>query len=121
MKYIGMKIYYDRDTGNVIQVIGEAFGEVIETTTEQDVYDYTSLSERNRESFDVVQFEYGQYREEFMKSTSFRVDIETKELVFDYTQVEKDGVFYQPTLEEIQTQTLLNTEYLVVMSELNSL
>jgi len=27
----------------------------------------------------------------------------------------------QPTSEEIQTQTLLNTEYLVVMSELTSL
>lgn len=27
----------------------------------------------------------------------------------------------KPTLEEIQTQTLLNTEYLVIMSELNSL
>lgn len=27
----------------------------------------------------------------------------------------------QPTLEEMQTQALLNTEYLVIMSELNTL
>lgn len=32
-----------------------------------------------------------------------------------------DSVEPQPTLEEMQTQTLLNTEYLVVMSELSNL
>lgn len=32
-----------------------------------------------------------------------------------------DTIEPQPTLEEIQTQTLLNTEYLVVMSELTNI
>ena len=34
---------------------------------------------------------------------------------------EPEPIEPQPTIEEIQTQTLLNTEYLVIMSELTNL
>lgn len=38
-----------------------------------------------------------------------------------FTEPTLEPIELQPTLEEIQTQALLNTEYLVVMSELTNI
>lgn len=49
--------------------------------------------------------------------TNKKYNFETKEFE-EYTPTAQET---EPTLEEIQTMTYLNTEYLVIMSELNNL
>lgn len=84
MNSIGSKIYYDMETGNVlVRTFPVAYGGV-ETTIEQDIVSFKVLSERNRETFDVLNLPYGYFTDEFSKATSFRVNPTTKEIEFNY-------------------------------------
>jgi hypothetical protein len=84
MNKIGSKIYYDIATGNVLVDTGERQGSVIPTTIEQDISTYKSLSERNQETFDVIELEYGQYAQEFLECSGYRINPTTKEIEFNY-------------------------------------
>ncbi|MBP0725524.1 hypothetical protein J5Y03_10025 [Bacillus sp. RG28] len=81
---IGRRIFFDIATGNVILDKGEMQGSVIETTVEQDIEVFKVLSERNRETFDYIQFEYGEFSKEFAECTSYRVNPTTKEIEFNH-------------------------------------
>ncbi|WP_413373277.1 hypothetical protein [Paenibacillus taichungensis] len=82
---IGAKVYYDKDTGNVIQEIGERSGGVIETNTEQDFTSYVTLSERVPESVEMIQFEYGAFEADYkIGGIITRIDLETMEPLFTY-------------------------------------
>lgn len=101
---IGRKIYYDLITGNVIVDTGERRGSVIETTIDQDIKAYKSLSERNRDTFDVIELPYGAYKQDFLESTSYRVNTETKELEFSNHNIdnpEEEPIFDKPLSEQI--------------------
>ncbi|WP_352404545.1 XkdW family protein [Sporanaerobacter acetigenes] len=76
MMKIGRRIYFDLDTGNVIKSIGERVGSVVPTTIKQDIVTYTALSERNRDTFDYIELEYGQYAQDFAECNGYRVNIE---------------------------------------------
>lgn len=84
MLYIGRKIFYELETGNIIVNTGERQGFVTPTTIEQDINSFASLSEPNRETFDYIELEYGQYAQDFAESTGYRVNPETRELEFSY-------------------------------------
>lgn len=84
---IGRRIYYDKTSGSVLLDTGERSGDVIPTTPEQDIEVYQSLNERVRDTFDFIELNYGQYREDFTRATSYRVDLTTKQLVFQYNDV----------------------------------
>lgn len=82
---IGMKIYYDKATGNVIHNTGEYIGRgYVETTEDQDFTTIKELAQRVRETVGVVRLQYGQYSREFAQCDSYRVDPETGTLVFTY-------------------------------------
>lgn len=101
---IGRKIFYDKNTGEVIVNTGERQGSVIPTTIEQDITVYKSLSERNRNTFDYVQLEYGQYAQDFMECNGYHVDVSTKEILFSYpnpNETENEPVYQKPLSEEI--------------------
>jgi hypothetical protein len=101
---IGRKIYYDKLTGNVILDTGERFGAVVETTIEQDFQAYRALSERNPETVDWIQLEYGQYAQDFATCNGYRVNPETLELEFSYpdpNEPEAPPVYRKPLSEEI--------------------
>jgi hypothetical protein len=84
---INGKIYYDLQTGNVILHLVEqkdVFG-ISPTTIEQDIATFTALSERNRETFDVIELPLGAYTQDFIGSRgNYRVNVETKKLEFSY-------------------------------------
>ena len=84
MKQIGRRIFYDILTGNVILDKGELQGSVITTTVEQDITTFVSLSERNRNTFDVLELPYGARAQDFAECNGYRVNVETKELEFSY-------------------------------------
>lgn len=85
---IGRKIYYDKTTGNVIYDTGEvSYG--IAFTIEEDVATYTVLSERNRETFDVTELEYGAYTSDFREGQLVGINLETREPIFAYPNPEE--------------------------------
>jgi len=100
---IGRRIYFDIVTGEKLVDTGERSGDVIETTIEHDIAVYRALSERNRESFDYIQLEYGQYAEDFDSCISYRVNPSTNQLEFSYpnpNQPEPEKPAYRKPLSE---------------------
>lgn len=81
---IGRKIFYEKETGNIIVDTGEREGSSVYTTVEQDIASYIELSQRNRDTFDVIELPYGKYRQDFMVSNGRRVNLETMDLEFSY-------------------------------------
>ncbi|MEK5640539.1 MULTISPECIES: hypothetical protein [Paenibacillus] len=59
MNQIGRKIYFDKETGNVLLDTQEHVGFVVETTEEQDYESYLALKGRNPETVGVIKLEYG--------------------------------------------------------------
>lgn len=81
---IGKRIYFDKLTGDILADTGERSGDVIELTIEQDIANYKALSERTRDSFDLIELEYGDYFQDFAESNGFRVNPVTLTLEFSY-------------------------------------
>lgn len=99
MVQVGRKIYYDKATGNIIIEIAERFGDVVETTVEQDFAAYVVLAERIPETVGVILLPYSQDREKFAQY-KYHVDIETGEIVWDLTEEQEAEVQAQATLEQ---------------------
>ncbi len=114
---IGRKIYYELETGNVIQNTGERSDVVVETTREQDFAFYVSLSERVPETVGCLQLEYGEYAQDFAECNGYRVDVsgETPSLLFSYPEPGEPGeqpVYRRPLSEQVaeQEQRLADVE-----------
>lgn len=121
---IGARIYYEIETGNVIVNTGERQGSVVPTTVEQDIQTYKALSERNRDTFDYIELEYGQYAQDFAESNGYRVNPETKELEFSFpnpNEEEPQELVYQKPLSERLADSLVyqvDLDFRVTMLEL---
>jgi len=119
---IGHKLYYDKDTGMIIQHIWEASGEwTIETSREKDFEDFPALAERNPDSVGLLQLEYGQYAADFddvlAKKGDYRVNPETGELEFWYPDPddpEAPPMFRKPLTQEVDE---LNTTIGTILLE----
>lgn len=102
---VGRRIYYDIVTGNVVLDTGERRGSVVRTTIEHDINVYKALSERNRDTVDVIELEYGQYAQDFSESNGYRVNPETKELEFSYPdpneEKTQEPVYQKPLSEQV--------------------
>ncbi|MFX3672865.1 MAG: hypothetical protein ACE3JQ_00215 [Paenisporosarcina sp.] len=105
MVNIGRKLYYDLLTGDILVNTGERTQSTLITTTiEEDIFTYRELSERNRETFDVIELPYGAYAGDFTIATGYRVNPATKELEFSYPDPnapKEPQVFQQPLSEEV--------------------
>src|SRR5699024_1232776 len=103
---IGRRIFFDSKTGNVLINTGERQGFVKETTVEQDIENYKTLSERNRDTFDYIELEYGQYPQDFAECDGYRVNPETKELEFSYPDPNEDEPqepeYQEPLSEQVE-------------------
>jgi len=109
---IGRKLYFDVATGEVILDTGEKMGSVIATTVERDIETYKVLSERNRETFDVIELPYGFYNADFSACNSYRVNPETKEIEFSYpdpNEPEVEQPYRAPLGEEVERLQKENT------------
>lgn len=87
-------IFYDNVTGEKIVDTGELSNANIKKTVEQQIATYTDLSERNRDTFDVLELPYGAYSQDFRECNGYRVNVETKALEFSYPDPN------EPTLEQ---------------------
>lgn len=85
MNYLGSKVYYDKATGNIIFNIRESYGDVVETTIEQDFQSFELLSERVPDTVGLLQLEYGAYETDYDAGGQItRIDLETMEPLFTY-------------------------------------
>jgi hypothetical protein len=106
---IGKRVYYDKVTGNVLVDTGECFGDVVETTQEQDFIVYHMLAERVPETVGMLQLEYGQYAQDFAECSGYRINPENGELEFSYPDPNAeqgepaDPVYQMPLTEQIAT------------------
>lgn len=100
-KYFGSRVYYLKENGNVVFKTGQAEGWVIEITPEQDWEIYAELQKYTKESLDFIQLQYDEFETEFNECTSYRVNIETKKLEFEYGEKPNPPEIPQtPTLHE---------------------
>ena len=86
-KYFGSRVYYLKTNGNVVFKTGQSSGWVTEITPEQDWEIYEELKKYTKESVDFIQLKYDEFKTEFAECTSYRVNVETKTLEFDYTPI----------------------------------
>lgn len=118
---IGRRIYYDIFTGEVLVEVGEKIGNQKPTTIEQDIQTYKVLSERNPETFGVLELEYGQYAQDFAVCNGFRVNPETKQLEFSYpdpNEPEAPPVYQKPLSEEIAETKQAIAELTILLAQL---
>ena len=86
-KYFGSRVYYLKTNGNVVFKTGQSSGWVTEITPEQDWEIYEELKKYTKESLDYIQLKYDEFKTEFAECTSYRVNVDTKTLEFDYTPI----------------------------------
>lgn len=101
---IKRKIYFDNRNGNVIVHIPEqtnTFG-FVDTSIDEDFDSLQSLKDRDRNTIDVLIFEYGQYAQDFAECNGYRVNPDTKELEFSYPEPNEPTAppVYQKALSE---------------------
>lgn len=102
---VGRKIFYEKVTGNTLVDTGERQGSVVTTTVEQDIATYAVLSERNQDTFDVLELQFGAYAQDFAESNGYRVNVETKTLEFSYPDPNDpiaEPVYQKPLTSQVQ-------------------
>lgn len=82
------RIFYDVETGDKLVDTGLKISTAPQTTLDYDISVYKVLSERNRETFDVLELEPEEYAADFAEGRLVGVDRETKELRFEYPNPE---------------------------------
>jgi hypothetical protein len=122
MNRIGRKIYYDKQTGNVILSTGEMVGFVQETTIDQDFETYAALKERVRDTVGVIQLEFGQYAADFAQCNGYRVNLETQELEFSYPDPNEtepqEPVYRKPLSEELEETKQAIAELTLLLAQI---
>lgn len=117
------RIFYDKKTGERIVEVGRSDGMII-PSIEQDVSTYTALSERNRETFDVLELDYEAYSQDFRECIGYRVNVETKALEFSYPDPNEPGVeqpYQAPLSEQIAELRAENVTTLEAIAEVYEL
>lgn len=99
---VGRKIFYDNINGNIILDKGEMQGGVVEETIDEIIPKFTALSERIRDTYDVLELPYGAYAQDFRECNGYRVNPTTKALEFSYPNPNEPQpeLVYQPPLTE---------------------
>ncbi len=122
-KYLGKRIYYLKVDGRVILDTGEAEGWVNPTTSEQDWEIYTELSKYNKSEVDFIELQFGEFKTEFAECTSYKVNVDTKTLEFDYTpKPEPPDVPHTPTIHErLDALEQVNAEQDMLIMEMSGL
>ncbi|HFJ9245048.1 TPA: hypothetical protein ACGW5C_005594 [Bacillus cereus] len=100
--YVNKRIYFEKDTGIILIVTGGFRDDWLteHPSIEQDFNRYSALVDRVPSSVGVLELKEGEYEEEFSKATSFKVDVKTNTLVFDFTPIEKKEIEEKKSLEK---------------------
>ena len=119
-KYIGKRIYYLKENGEIVVDTGESEGWVFEHDKNFDFSVYTELKKYNKEQIDFIDLKWGEFKTEFSECTSYRVNVDTKTLEFDYTPIPPSPeVPVAPSLHErVEALERINKEQDALLAEL---
>lgn len=122
---VGKMIFYDKVTGERIIDTGEWSNVNIKKTVDQQIATYTELSERNRDTFDVLELDFGAYSQDFAECNGYRVNVETKTLEFSYPDPNEPNIeqpYQAPLSEKVKqlelAQSVTDTTLLELMESL---
>lgn len=109
---IGKMIFYDLVDGSLILDTGEWSNVSRKKTVEQQIATYKTLSERNRDTFDVLELEYGEYAQDFQDGRLIGVDLEKNIPRFEYPNPENPE---EPIVPDVPLSESINanTDYLL--------
>lgn len=79
---MGRRIFFDKVTGKTILDVQSQNGTL--DTVERNIEQFVVLSERNRNTFDVLELEIGAYQQDFQQGTLIGVDVVNKVPLFSY-------------------------------------
>lgn len=89
MESIGQKIYFIKNTGEILVRTAEKKGTFArQSTFEEDIAGYKILSERNSDTFDFIELEYGEYGQDFQEGELIGIDLEKRIPLFAYPNPE---------------------------------
>jgi hypothetical protein len=123
---VPLRIFYDKENGHIIQMTGN-FEDVWLTeyeSVEMQIPKYTALSERNRETFDVLELPFGAYSQDFAECNGYRVNVTTGELEFSYPDPNaptEEPVYQKPLSEQVtqlEKRTLESENAIMTLMEL---
>lgn len=112
MIQVGRMIFYDKGTGQVLVTTPSQEGANVYDNPEDLVTMYPDLRDRDRNTFDVIQLDYGQYDRDFEQAINWQVNLETKMLEFIYpdpNNPEEPQPFRKALTEEIEELRQENT------------
>jgi len=98
--YIG-RLFFRKDTGNLVYWY-EMQGDIIVPTVDQDLSILQPLKDYSKESILVVEIDKEdiETRENCRTASGIRLNLETNELIFDFTPERTEEMERQKTLEE---------------------
>ena len=100
---IGTKIYFEKNTGNVILELGDIEGYVVDSTTEEDFENYTELKKYEKTAVGKIQLEFGELDKllEVNKANAYKIDIsgEKPKLIFSWIDPETEKPTEKPKTE----------------------
>lgn len=120
---IGKTLFYDRITGGIIVDTGEWPNAKRKKTVEEQILTYPALAERNRDTFDYIELQFGQYTQDFEGCNSYRINPDTKQIEFSYPDPnapEEPQPYQAPLSEQIASNMdyLLDVDFRLMMVEL---
>ncbi|USK71776.1 hypothetical protein [Peribacillus asahii] len=102
---VGRMIFYDKVTGEKIVDTGEWENARIKKTVDEQIDTFKELSERNRETFDVLELAFGERAQDFAECNGYHVNVETKTLEFSYPDPNEpptEPVYQKPLSIELE-------------------
>lgn len=120
---IGTKIYYEKNTGNIIMTVRDMIGNVVDTSLDIDYENYKELSSYNLYSIGCIQFDFGEFSKLMSENNAdqYYVDVTGTEPKVIFTQSEdKKNEPKQKTLDEIIDEKLneVKTELSTAITEI---
>lgn len=125
MERIGTKIYYLKNSGNIISETGDMMGCVVKTSFDKDYENYTELKKYDKQAIGCIQLEYGELSKLLVehKANSFKVDVSSSphKLVFEWIDYDTGKPAEPPkTMEELikEEADKVRLEYAIAVAEL---
>jgi hypothetical protein len=120
-----IRAYYDKLTGNGLKWYALTSGVYRIPTFEEDYEAFIELSERNADTIGYIDFENGEYYQDFVQSNGcFRVvNPETKEIEFSYPDPNatepQESVYVKPLTEQLKETQQAVAELTLLLATMN--
>ncbi|WP_068537855.1 hypothetical protein [Paenibacillus glacialis] len=118
----GSKVFYEVDTGNVLVTTPSQIAPdgVHIHSVDELIRIYPVLRDRDQESFDVIELEYGQYAQDFAECNGYRVNPATHALEFSYpdpNEPEKPPVYVKSLTDQVAELKVQNGDLMIAIAE----